>query len=226
MKVTYMAHSGFAVETAEHRLIFDYFRGDLDIPDDGKTVIFFVSHFHEDHYNRGIYSHAERAHTYYVLSREIKGAPAFAAATYVRPNCEYEVGGVAVRTLRSTDCGVAYLVFADGEVIYHAGDLHLWVWDGAPEESRRRVEQAFRTEIEKLRGIDIDAAFLPLDPRQDEEGVLGFDYTMRTLRIKRAFPMHFWGLGEYVDAFCASETASPYRDRIIPLTEEGACVEI
>lgn len=226
MKVTYIAHSGFAVETSDHRLIFDYFRGSLDIPDDGRTAIFFVSHFHEDHYNRDIYSYAQRADTYYVLSREIKGAPPEAAATYVRPDCEYEIGGVRIRTLRSTDCGVAYLVFADGDVIYHAGDLHLWVWDGAPAVNNTMMEHKFCAELEKLRGTLIDAAFLPLDQRQGEDGTRGFDYAMRNLEIKKAFPMHFWGDSDYVEMFLQSQDSIPYRDRIVPLTKEGAETEI
>lgn len=225
MKVTYIAHSGFCVETEKHRLIFDYFRGELDVPEDGKTTVFFVSHFHEDHYNRAIYDFAGRPDTHYVLSREIRGWPEGASVTSVRHGETYDVGGVHIMTLCSTDCGVAYLVSVDGEVIYHAGDLHLWVWDGAPEMANRRVERMFRAEIDKLKGVEIDAAFLPLDPRQGADGVRGFDYTMRTLSIKKAFPMHFWETPEYVMSFVTSPTAAPYRERIVSLTDEGgACV--
>ncbi len=228
MKVTYLAHSGFAVETERHRLVFDCFRGEplTGGGDDGKATVFFVSHFHEDHYNRNIYAYAKRSDTFYVLSREVRGAPPEASVTFMRPYEEAEIAGIRIRTLRSTDCGVAYLVDVDGETVYHAGDLHLWVWDGAPADSNRAVEGRFLREIEKLRGTEIDAAFLPLDPRQQEDGVRGFDITMRTLSIKHAFPMHFWGDGGYVDAFCASPTAEPYRDRVIPLTHEGESVEI
>ncbi len=226
MKVTYLSHSGFLIETRRHRLIFDLFRGSPELPTDGKTVIFFVSHYHEDHYSKKIYSYAERSDTHYVLSREVRGAPPEASVTFVRPHEDIEVGGVRVRTLRSTDCGVAYLVDADGEVIYHAGDLHLWAWSGASAEQNRDAAVRFRNEIGRLRGITIDAAFMPLDPRQEADGVLGFDTAMRTLDIKRAFPMHFWGVDEYVAKFYASELAAPYRDRIVPLTAEGASVII
>ena len=49
---------------------------------------------------------------------------------------------------------------------------------------------------------------------------------MRMLDIKHAFPMHFWGVGEYVTAFIGSEISKPYRDRIIPLLNEGDSAEI
>ncbi len=226
MKAEYIFHSGFVVTTAAHRLVFDYFKGNLEISDDGVTTVFFVSHHHEDHYNRAIFRYASRPETYYVLSRDVWGAPPEAAVTVAGPNDEFEVGGVRVRTLRSTDCGVAYLVEVDGKTVYHAGDLHLWTWDGATAEQNRGMEIRFCRELEKLRGTAIDAAFLPLDPRQEESGGLGFDYAMRTLDIKHAFPMHFWGVGEYVTAFIGSEISKPYRDRIIPLLNEGDSAEI
>ncbi len=228
MKVTYIAHSGFAVETEAHVLVFDYWRGALPecVSEDGREVVFFVSHWHEDHYGRGIYELASRKNVRYVLSREVRGAPAGADVTAVRPNAEYEAAGCRVVTLRSTDCGVAFLVTVDGRALYHAGDLHLWVWDRALPEQNRAMERAFSTEIAKLRGIKIDAAFLPLDPRQGADGGRGFDTAMRTLDIDRAFPMHFWGNADYVDAFVGSDAASEYRKKIVPLTEEGTCVEI
>ena len=221
MDVTYIAHSGFSVETENHHLIFDYYRGTLEIPDDDKTVIFFVSHFHEDHYNPAIYEHAGRHDTYYVLSSEINNAPSDASVTSVSPDAEYDVGGAHIMTLRSTDCGVAYLVTVDGKTIYHAGDLHLWIWGGRSGLRNKLVEMKFRAEIDKLRGVPIDIAFLPLDPRQGPDGTLGFDYVMRTLDVKFAFPMHFWERPEYVAMFCKSPDVISYREKIVPLTKEG-----
>ena len=41
-------------------------------------------------------------------------------------------GAVRIRTLKSTDEGVAFLVEAEGKSIYHAGDLNWWYWEGEP----------------------------------------------------------------------------------------------
>ncbi len=233
MNVTYIAHSGFSVETESFVLVFDYYRGALPAcvtenaeAGGGKRVVFFVSHHHEDHYSRSIYSFARCANVSYVLSRDVWGAPPEAEVTYMRPGDEFADCGMEVLALRSTDCGAAFLVRADGKAIYHAGDLNLWVWDGAARSQNDAVRSAFRAEIRKLRGIKIDAAFLPLDPRQGEDGVLGFDETVRTLDIAHAFPMHFWGMPEYAKAFAASDRARGYREKITLLTREGESIEI
>ena len=50
MKVTYLYHSGFAVELQKHVLIFDYIQGKLPVWDQDKTILFFASHKHQDHF--------------------------------------------------------------------------------------------------------------------------------------------------------------------------------
>ena len=55
MKVTYINHSGFLVETRDCYYIFDYYRGELPHLDKEKEVIVFCSHFHEDHFNPQIF---------------------------------------------------------------------------------------------------------------------------------------------------------------------------
>ena len=55
MKITYINHSGFLVETRDCYYIFDYFKGDLPYFDKKKEVIVFCSHFHEDHFNPQIF---------------------------------------------------------------------------------------------------------------------------------------------------------------------------
>lgn len=54
MKLTYIFHSGFAVETQSCVLVFDYWMDPADcmpvILSKGKPVYVLVSHFHEDHF--------------------------------------------------------------------------------------------------------------------------------------------------------------------------------
>lgn len=66
MQVTYLYHSGFAVDTGDNFLIFDYYR---DLPRGaglskgvvrpadlaGRRVTVFASHHHPDHFNRRIF---------------------------------------------------------------------------------------------------------------------------------------------------------------------------
>ena len=48
MKITYLYHSGFAVELDSHVLVFDYYRGKLPEWENDKTILFFASHKHPD----------------------------------------------------------------------------------------------------------------------------------------------------------------------------------
>ena len=60
MKLTYIFHSGFVVETQSCVLVFDYWMDPADclpeILSKGKPVYVLVSHFHEDHFSREIFS--------------------------------------------------------------------------------------------------------------------------------------------------------------------------
>lgn len=227
MKITYLNHSGFAVETDTSILVFDYYKGKLpEMPVD-KKLFFFVSHHHNDHFGKTIFDIANsRPDTEYILDNGITTAPRNINVTFVDYHREYFVNGAYIKTLRSTDCGVAYLVKTDGKTIYHAGDLHLWLWDGAPAISKRAVEISFKMELNLIKEEKIDAAFLPVDPRQENSGTLGFDFAMRSLNIKKAFPMHFWNNPDYVAHFIASDDAKEYRERIVPLLYDGDTIEI
>ena len=57
---------------------------------------------------------------------------------------------VTVKAFKSTDEGVAFLIEAEGKVLYHAGDLNNWVWEGEPEEYNFRMSEAFHSELLKI----------------------------------------------------------------------------
>ena len=78
MKLTYIFHSGFAVETQSCVLVFDYWMDPADcmpvILSKGKPVYVLVSHFHEDHFSREIFSWRKRypqTSFTYILSKDI-----------------------------------------------------------------------------------------------------------------------------------------------------------
>ena len=50
------------------------------------------------------------------------------------PQMTLEIKGARIQTLPSTDEGIAFLISYQGHVIYHAGDLNWWHWEGRPEE--------------------------------------------------------------------------------------------
>ena len=157
MTVTYLNHSGFFVELDTVCLLFDYWRGHLPEPVPGKALLAFASHAHHDHFNSEIFAYAARWQQSLVvlgndirLSAKRKEALDITDEAFLRlgPDRDETALGVRIRTLRSTDSGVAFLVDADGKTIYHAGDLNLWLWDGEPEEENAAMAEAFRTEMD------------------------------------------------------------------------------
>jgi len=239
MKVTYIAHSGFLIETDSAAMLFDWHKGALPKTLD-KPLYIFASHRHGDHYSKEIFPYGEGFEgTRYILSHDIRLCAADAAAmgldpklaervSYVKPDETLTVGGLEISTLASTDEGVAFIVKVDGKTLFHAGDLNWWLWgdEDTPEEAEE-MTGAFLRECEKLRGVAFDAAFLPLDPRQPHDQYwLGLDRYARTAEIKYIFPMHMWGRYGVIDRFKALDCSAPYRDRIINITKEDESYEI
>ena len=115
-----------------------------------------------------------------------------------------------VYTLCSTDEGVAYLLKCSEGTLYHAGDLNDWVWPGESEEYNRNMTESYRREIGRLNtyrqdylnGHPIDAACIPLDPRQEKFYACGMLYFLREVPVSSVYPMHFWEQTEVIDRFC------------------------
>lgn len=195
MKLYYLYHSGVAVETERQFLIFDYYQDTLPggIPamlrQVGKPVTVFASHGHYDHFSRDILAWKD---TYpeitYVLSDDI---PPVAGCRMVGPHETVELPGMTVTTLRSTDQGVAFVVTCDGRTIYHSGDLHWWHWSGEPDEDNRAMEAAYKQEMARLEGVHVDVAFLPVDPRQEADGLRGIEYFAAHSDCPCLVPIHY-----------------------------------
>ncbi len=200
MKVRYIGRSGFLVEWRSCYWLFDYFTGEIPDLDAGKRVFVFASHNHGDHWNPKVLD-LSRKHpdVHYVLSSDIEAAEANSAprtVTRVEPEKQYELADreeqtIRLTTLRSTDAGVAFLLDYLGKCVYHAGDLNHWVWKEEPEAYNKEMTAAFEEQMSRLKGVVIDVAFVPLDPRQEEYYYLGLEGLLATAKVKRVFPMHF-----------------------------------
>ena len=108
--------------------------------------------------------------------------------------------------------------------MYHAGDLNWWTWIGETEKEYEDMTRRFQAEIEKLRGHHFDAAFVPLDPRQEERYFWGLDYFMRATDTALVFPMHFWGDFSVIDRLLAEEVSEPYREKVWRICKKGETV--
>lgn len=238
MKVIHVYHSGFYMELAQCALLFDYYQGTLPSVPTDKPLYVFASHVHQDHFSFSIFTKEElRAHPQvtYVLSNDIKrkynrnfflkkgvSEEQYEQITFIKADEVREGGilsGICVRTLRSTDAGVAFIVDVEGRHIYHAGDLNWWSWEGETKEDERRMEQDYKREIAKLSGQVFDIACLPLDSRQGERSALGFDWFMRHVETKHAYPMHYWDENKVVSKLLSLPCSEPYRDKIVKKDE-------
>ena len=226
MKITYIHHSAFLVETETANLLFDYFEGALPEILAAKPLYVFSSHWHGDHFSEVIFDLAnEREDITFILSSDIKAKRVpqelMEKVVFVDPDQKWSDGQITVETYKSTDEGVAFLCQVDGQDIYHAGDLNHWYWEGEDVQWNTDMTAAYRAEIEKMRGRKADVAFLPLDPRLEQWFYLGIDDFMKVVDVETIIPMHFWGQFDVAQKLKALECSKAYRDRVVEVNEKG-----
>ena len=228
MKIDYLGHSGFLVETDSALLLFDDSRGDLsplDRKPGDKPLFVFVSHAHGDHFNPKIFALAEGTRPVkYILSFDLRGNGAVregADILFADADAAYDIDGLGtVQTLLSTDEGVAFLIITQKETVFHAGDLNWWDWPGEDPEWLAEQETVFQREIGKLAGQRIDAAFVVLDDRLEENYAKGLSWFLSVCRPSYVLPMHFWEDRSVIDRFKALPDAADTGTKILDTAKE------
>lgn len=215
-----------------------YTAGVLPELDGQKELFVFVSHRHEDHYSHVIWKLKERyPFVRYVIAKDIPFTPNVRRRLGVTETDlprilrayggqEYEIlmknGAVLkIETLFSTDAGVAFYVTVNGQTFYHAGDLNLWVWEEESAAYNKDMTNRFERELEKLRGRHVDAAFLPLDPRQGADAYRGMDAYLQAMRVNYVFPMHFWNRYEIISQYCEARKGEDFIAGVQNIKREG-----
>lgn len=207
MNITYINHSGFLVETDSCYLLFDYFNGELPEFED-KPIYIFSSHGHQDHFNRELFNRFDDDKVKYVLSGDIKKKVKTidnANILFVYPRKEYDYDMLHIKTLKSTDLGVAYIVEVDGARIYHGGDLNCWMWQEENKQYNNNMKNNYEREINSIKDEVFDVAFVPLDPRQDIYYNMGIKYFLNQCVVKNLFPIHMWEEYSVQDKFLMEE---------------------
>lgn len=179
VKIIYIWHDCFVVETPHAILVFDYWLDEdgesRDIPlfhydtDPELPVYVFVSHFHKDHYNPAIFGwQSVFPDIHYVVSPDVwkrmrhivsptsvyKGPKVDPKLVVVLRNGQtYEDDVVKASAFPSTDIGNSYLVETGGRRIFHAGDLNCWAWreESTPAEVNK-AESDFSKCLDKIAG--------------------------------------------------------------------------
>lgn len=198
IKITYLDNSGFLAETEHYNFIFDYYNGKPDKFGKGvidieklprKPTFVFASHNHYDHYNPAIFSWLKDVPDItYVFSSDIRTSK---DVFHAEPDKNYNIKGLGITTFKSTDEGAAFLIKAEGQIIYHAGDLNWWDWEGEPKAWLNRMERDYKEQISKLKGEHINVAFAPVDPRLERTMGKGARFLIDTAHVDLLIPMHY-----------------------------------
>ena len=216
-KITYLAHSGFAVETARHFLVFDYYQSrsaasrtiadgviTADYLKTKSNIYVFASHNHSDHFDPMIldWGKTNPAITY-ILSDDISIPATKGKIHFMQAYETVGAGQLTIKSYGSTDQGISFLVQADGLAIFHAGDLNWWHWKNETPKEQAWAESFFKSEIDKIPPQNIDIAFFPVDPRLEEFYCIGAEYFAAKFSPRLLIPMHFWSnyaaIGEFAE---------------------------
>jgi len=204
VKIDYIYHSSFVINTENNLLIFDYYKSDtektkiiMNLLNEamarGKKVLVFSSHSHYDHFNKEIFKWKDlNPNINYILSSDIKVSDK-SNYNIISQGEQITIKDINISAYGSTDAGVSYVVEVDGIKMVHAGDLNWWYWkDEDTEEEARDMENAFKAIVEDIsKHGKLDLAFFPVDPRLQEFYYLGGEYFIEKTSPRVFIPMHF-----------------------------------
>lgn len=229
LEVQYLYHSGFLVKEENRAYVFDYYPGtaksgpDILLPEQFQELelTVFVSHSHYDHFTRELFTWGDRVPKIsYVVSSDVPVAGG-ENVLKIGPNEKRTFRGLEITTLKSTDEGVAFVLDTGKSALYHAGDLNWWHWDGESEAYNRQMGRDYKSQVDWLKGISLDAAFVPMDPRLEKNYLLGIDYFCRTAEARAVFPMHFGDDYRVFRWLDEDSRAEGYRERVKRISRRG-----
>lgn len=207
MKICFIYHSCFMVETKSSFLLFDYYKNKKDknsgfdfnilmnsIFQSEKPLYVFASHSHHDHFNKEILKWQDmKNNIHYILSNDIKIKNPEINCHFMKLNEEIMINNLRISSFGSTDEGISFAVEIDDQMLFHAGDLNWWKWYDDTMEEEKAMEDAFKNIVENIKekNYDIDVAFFPVDYRLEENYFCGGEYFISKINPKKFIPMHF-----------------------------------
>ncbi len=219
IRLTYIFHSGFVVETAAGMLVFDYW---LDLANvlskclsrrGGRHVYVFASHFHEDHFTKDIFGWKQSlgSDVTYILSKDIlkhSRADKGEADVWLAKGGTWADENIQVTATGSNDSGVSWIVETGGNRIFHAGDLCNWYARFLADGNKYRQpyseelgedidpvaeEKRFLGELKGIQKIakGFDLVMFPVDGRIGNGYTLGARQFIERFQVGMFVPMHF-----------------------------------
>ncbi len=226
--VWYLGHSGWAIKTGKHLLVFDYFKNSTppdtpllangtinpeEIKDLNVTVFF--SHSHGDHYTPAVFDWKKDVKNItYIMGFKPEKQTDY---IYMGPRETKAVNGMEITTIESNDSGVGFFVKADGVSIFHSGDH---------ANRKQDFSEPFKQEIEFLadKGLKPDIFFAPIsgcgfgDLEAVKKGVF---YTIKTLSPNVMVPMHAGGNEQRYMEFAKETKAAGFETPICCAGQNG-----
>jgi L-ascorbate metabolism protein UlaG (beta-lactamase superfamily) len=219
--IWYLFHSGWAVKTQNHLLIFDYWEtgekpqqpslsnGFIN-PNEisNHNIYVFVSHRHSDHYDPIILDWEKSVENIkYIFGWKATDNPShihFGTKREVR-----EIDDLKIANIHHTFDNIpesAFLVLVDGLAIHHTGDHG---------QSKGRLNPTFKENNDYLAKVkkDIDFIFTPTWG--------GEFYTIERLSPKVVFPMHDGGYEHQYKKFALKAAKQGLKVKICPAAKRG-----
>lgn len=215
MKITYLYHDCFLIETERCFILTDYWEGvpinPLTLMNSDKPCYVLISHHHKDHFSPRIYSWSTRFRDiHYLISNDVKirckhffnpnskylgpNRTSPDKVNVLRPGEVYKDNIISVYAFGSTDIGNSYVIETEGKRLFFAGDLNVWVW--RDESSGEEVDDMLRRFYAILKSIyasfrEFNVAFFPVDPRMGKDLTEGAELFCQMFSTKVLIPMHF-----------------------------------
>lgn len=250
MKLTYIFHSGFALETEKAIIVFDYWLDPTGVMPrmlaKRKHLYVLCSHYHRDHFTRQVFKWRQECpymRYTYILSHDImkRGrAVECEADVWLGKGGTWEDENIRVHATGSNDSGVSWIVEVEGRRIFHAGDLNNWYARLLSDSGNRKnggllgrtidpvyEEKRYLGELKDIAKVTnhFDLAMFPIDGRIGNGYTRGARQFLERFSVGMLVPMHFVASG-----FASAWRMKIYADRKnIPFWEidrEGAETEI
>ena len=195
----YLGHSGWAIKTQNHFLVFDYCKGDngpdeLCLPNGhinpeeikDLNVGVFISHSHGDHFDPSVFEWKKNVKNINFITGFKTDKAADSDYVLMEGRQKQKIGDMKVLTIESNDSGVGFFVIVDGIKIFHSGDH---------ANRKQDFSGPFAKEINYLaeHNLKPDFFFAPISGCGFGDIVAvkkGVYYTIKKLSPKIVFPMH------------------------------------
>lgn len=229
MRLTYIYHSGFAIEAPNYTIIIDFFEDSLGrdkgvvydriLYRSSQKLYVLCSHGHSDHFNPDVLKWRDiRSDITYIFSKDIQASAGLKLRdiNFLDKGEVFKDDTLKITAYGSTDLGISFKIEVDNRVIFHAGDLNNWHWnEESTDEEIVEAEDFYTRELNHIAETTphLDLAMFPVDPRLGSDYRMGAEEFLEKIPTRLFVPMHFWDKydkAEAIEAFAKKLNTKVY----------------